>query len=46
LFHKIKRPADLSIAKRLGGFSCCKNTNNFPFRKRFDEKMQVFLKNQ
>ena len=36
--HKIKRPADLSIAKRLGGFSCCKNTNIFPSRNHFDEK--------
>ena len=24
IFHKIKRPADLSIVERLGGFWCCK----------------------
>ena len=24
IFHKIKRPADLSIVERLGGFLCCK----------------------
>ena len=35
--HKIKRPADLSIVKRLGGFSCCKSTNNFSSRNGFDE---------
>ena len=27
--HKIKRPADLSIVRRLGGFSCCKITHYF-----------------
>ena len=26
--EEIKRPADLSIVKRLGGFSWCKGTNN------------------
>lgn len=34
LHNNTKRPSDLSINERLGGFSCCKDMGFFPFRKR------------
>ena len=34
-----KRPADLSIVKRLGGFSCCKDTTFFITVKYFVKKI-------
>ena len=39
--NKIKRPADLSIVKRLGGFSWCKDTHYFWISKGFAQKSWV-----